>query len=93
MVWQVKLDARSHWPPYGVGVAWHYTLVIIPANIFIAIVNRGHKAAQNSDTFANRFPEPNAKRHKLKIWQENSLQQQVGRKSGVWEDGKKNWEK
>lgn len=37
------------------GVAWHYTLVIIPGNIFIAIVNRGHKAAENPDTY-NRFP-------------------------------------
>lgn len=35
----------------GGGVAWHYTLVIIPGNIFIAIVNWDHKAAENPDTY------------------------------------------
>lgn len=45
-------------------------LVIIPANIFIAIVNLGHKAAANltPTSFGSE-----AKRHKLKIWQENSF--------------------
>lgn len=47
-----------------------FVLVIIPANTFIAIVNLGRKAAQNLASISCGCQ---AKRHKLKIWQENSL--------------------